>query len=168
MVLDARAGVYVCRYRIERNTGESRPGRSLGRYRLLELPVRIIFEVPGAGRGPSSVDMSHYEMMKRSTGTHAASARASEGSCEVNQVNRAEVLAARDALPSDGDVQLVAEAFRVLANPNRLRVLVALEGRELCVCDLREVLGISMSGTSQVLRELRRLGAVAFLSLIHI
>lgn len=106
--------------------------------------------------------MSHYEMMKRSTGTHAASARASEGSCEVNQVNRAEVLAARDALPSDGDVQLVAEAFRVLANPNRLRVLVALEGRELCVCDLREVLGISMSGTSQVLRELRRLGAVAF------
>ena len=101
-------------------------------------------------------------MMKRSTGTHAASARASEGSCEVNQVNRAEVLAARDALPSDGDVQLVAEAFRVLANPNRLRVLVALEGRELCVCDLREVLGISMSGTSQVLRELRRLGAVAF------
>lgn len=106
--------------------------------------------------------MSHYEMMKRSTGTHAASARASEGSCEVNQVNRAEVLAARDALPSDGDVQLVAEAFRVLANPNRLRVLVALEGRELCVCDLREVLGISMSGTSQVLRELRRLGAVTF------
>ena len=101
-------------------------------------------------------------MMKRSTGTHAASARASEGSCEVNQVNRAEVLAARDALPSDGDVQLVAEAFRVLANPNRLRVLVALEGRELCVCDLREVLGISMSGTSQVLRELRRLGAVTF------
>ena len=36
------------------------------------------------------------------------------------------------------------------------------QGRELCVCDLREVLGISMSGTSQVLRELRNLGAVEF------
>ena len=41
-------------------------------------------------------------------------------------------------------------------------MLIALEGRELCVCDLREVLGISMSGTSQVLKELRNLGAVTF------
>lgn len=101
-------------------------------------------------------------MVKRPAAPHATPSRASEGTCEVNQVDRAQVLAARSALPSDGDIQRVADAFRVLANPNRLRVLVALKGRELCVCDLREVLGISMSGTSQVLRELRNLGAVAF------
>ena len=86
----------------------------------------------------------------------------SEGLCEVNLVDPSVVLQAQMAQPPDQDLQRVADAFRALANPNRLRVLKALEGRELCVCDLREVLGISMSGTSQVLRELRNLGAVQF------
>ncbi len=88
--------------------------------------------------------------------------KAKAGVCEVNQVDASMVVEAQAALPPGEDLQRVADAFRVLANPNRLRVLKALEGRELCVCDLREVLGISMSGTSQVLRELRNLGAVQF------
>lgn len=89
-------------------------------------------------------------------------ARAREGVCEVDLVDPEKVERARASLPSNRDLQRAADAFRVLANPNRLRVLTALDGRELCVCDLREVLGISMSGTSQVLRELRNLGAVEF------
>ena len=87
---------------------------------------------------------------------------AREGTCEVDQVNSCKVTEAREALPSESVLRRAADAFRVLANPNRLRVLKALQGRELCVCELREVLGISMSGTSQVLRELRNLGAVEF------
>lgn len=87
---------------------------------------------------------------------------ASQGTCEVDQVDSCMVSEAREALPKETELRRTADAFRVLANPNRLRVLVALQGRELCVCDLREVLGISMSGTSQVLRELRNLGAVVF------
>ena len=82
--------------------------------------------------------------------------------CEVDLIDPKKVERARASLPSDRDLQRAADAFRVLANPNRLRVMKALQGRELCVCDLREVLGISMSGTSQVLRELRNLGAVEF------
>ena len=88
--------------------------------------------------------------------------KASEGVCEVDLVDPEKVEEARASLPSERDLRRAADAFRVLANPNRLRVLKALQGRELCVCDLREVLGISMSGTSQVLRELRNLGAVEF------
>ena len=85
-----------------------------------------------------------------------------EGVCEVDQVDCSVVSEARAALPSGADLERAADAFRVLANPNRLRALKALEGRELCVCDVREVLAISMSGASQVLRELRNLGAVEF------
>ena len=90
------------------------------------------------------------------------SPKAREGACEINQVDCSMVSEAQASLPATTELQRVADAFRVLANPNRLRVLKALQGRELCVCDLREVLGISMSGTSQVLRELRNLGAVEF------
>lgn len=100
-------------------------------------------------------------MMKRQI-TPKTSPGAREGVCEVELVDSARVAEARKALPSETELRKAADAFRVLANPNRLRVMKALEGRELCVCDLREVLGISMSGTSQVLRELRTLGAVEF------
>lgn len=90
--------------------------------------------------------------------------RAKEGMCEVDCVDEARAAAARAALPPIEVSQEVATALKVLAHPGRLRVLNALEGRELCVCDLAHVLGLSMSGTSQQLRELRRLGAVAFRS----
>jgi len=105
---------------------------------------------------------SYHEMMKHQSSSRTGAPRAHEGACEVDQVSLSSVSAARESLPRDADLRQVADAFRVLANPNRLRVLKALEGRELCVCDLREVLEISMSGTSQVLRELRNLGAVEF------
>lgn len=88
--------------------------------------------------------------------------KARQGVCEVNLVDSCKVNEARASLPTAQELRQAADAFRVLANPNRLRVMTALKGRELCVCDLREVLGISMSGTSQVLRELRNLGAVEF------
>ena len=101
-------------------------------------------------------------MKRRQNRSKPRPARAQDGVCEVDQVDRPMVADARAALPSAAEFRQAADAFRVLANPNRLRVLKALQGRELCVCDLREVLGISMSGTSQVLRELRNLGAVEF------
>ena len=82
--------------------------------------------------------------------------------CETDQFDPRMVSEARAALPPETELRRAADAFRVLANPNRLRALKAFQGRELCVCELREVLGISMSGTSQALRELRSLGAVDF------
>ena len=99
-------------------------------------------------------------MKRKAAPKHPSQAR--EGVCEVNVVDSGKVAEARASLPTEQELRRAADAFRVLANPNRLRVMTALRGRELCVCDLREVLGISMSGTSQVLRELRNLGAVEF------
>lgn len=88
--------------------------------------------------------------------------RVSEGICEVDCIDGPRSAEARAALPAEEESRAVAEALKVLAHPGRLRVLHALEGRELCVCDLAHVLGISLSGTSAQLKELRRLGAVEF------
>lgn len=88
--------------------------------------------------------------------------RAKEGVCEVDCVDGTRASAARAALPPADVSRDVAAALKVLGHPGRLRVLKALEGGELCVCDLAQVLGLSMSGMSQQLRELRRLGAVDF------
>lgn len=55
----------------------------------------------------------------------------------------------------------LAELFRLLGDPTRVRILYALlEAGELCVCDLAEVVGTSDTKVSQALRLLRGAGAV--------
>lgn len=48
--------------------------------------------------------------------------------------------------------------LRVLADPTRLRIVGFLAQRELCVCDLEDLLGISQSMTSHHIGVLRRAG----------
>ena len=57
-------------------------------------------------------------------------------------------------------LQDLAETFKVLAHPTRIRILRALAEEELCVCDLAQVLGLSVSATSHQLQSLRRLRLV--------
>ena len=49
----------------------------------------------------------------------------------------------------------VTAAFRALAEPLRLQVLVLLQERELCVCELRDRLGIAQSKLSFHLKTLK-------------
>ena len=53
-----------------------------------------------------------------------------------------------------------AEVLKVLSNPARLRILCALLPGELCVSDLKEVLGASQSYVSGQLARMRAEGLV--------
>jgi DNA-binding transcriptional ArsR family regulator len=54
-----------------------------------------------------------------------------------------------------------AATFTVCASPVRLAIMKLLEAeRELCVCDLAEILELSVPGVSQQLRKLKEAGAV--------
>ena len=75
--------------------------------------------------------------------------------CEVSCVNRSLVDQVRDGLPEETLLQGAAEIFRMLADPNRLRLLHALNRQELCVCDLTELVATSASAVSHQLRLLR-------------
>lgn len=57
-------------------------------------------------------------------------------------------------------VEQTAEQFKALADKTRLRILGLLREREVCVCDLTEVLQISQPGVSQHLRRLKQTGFV--------
>ncbi|KLU62824.1 HTH-type transcriptional repressor AseR [Peptococcaceae bacterium CEB3] len=54
----------------------------------------------------------------------------------------------------------LSEDFKVLSDKTRLRIIGLLRQRELCVCDLTEVLGISQPGVSQHMRRLNQVGFV--------
>jgi len=61
----------------------------------------------------------------------------------------------KSALMGSRTVEAVADTFRVLGDPTRVRMLDALSGGELCVCDIASLVGISESAVSHQLRLLR-------------
>ena len=70
--------------------------------------------------------------------------------------------ALRRSLPLAADVERLADVFRLLADPGRVRILAALlEAGEVCVHDLASVSRMSESSVSQALRLLRAHRVVA-------
>ena len=60
-------------------------------------------------------------------------------------------------LPSEEEFSAAAELFKAFGDPTRLRILTTLASREICVCDIAEVLGMTQSAISHQLRALRQI-----------
>jgi ArsR family transcriptional regulator len=60
----------------------------------------------------------------------------------------------------DGTATALAETFKVLGDPTRVRILDALLRSEVPVCDLAEALGVTQSAVSHQLRLLRSMRLV--------
>ena len=75
--------------------------------------------------------------------------------CDVFCINKEAVDDVRAQMLDRHLVADTAEIFKVLGDPTRVRLLYALAQRELCVCDLSAVLGMTQSAISHQLRVLR-------------
>ena len=82
--------------------------------------------------------------------------------CDVACLHPEIVRAARERLLPPDEARDLAAIFATLADPTRVRLLQALAERELCVCDLANVLGLRQSTVSHQLRLLRALRVVRF------
>jgi ArsR family transcriptional regulator len=80
--------------------------------------------------------------------------------CDDRIVHVEAVRRARAALPTGGVLAGLADVFAALGDPTRLRIVAALAGGELCVCDLAASVGQTESAVSHHLRHLRTLGLV--------
>ena len=80
--------------------------------------------------------------------------------CEVQFVDAERVGAARRGMKPARAVALLAETFKLLGDPTRIRIVQALALEELCVCDLANLLGVSSSVASHSLRSLRQMNLV--------
>jgi ArsR family transcriptional regulator, lead/cadmium/zinc/bismuth-responsive transcriptional repressor len=95
-------------------------------------------------------------MSKRSYDERAAE----PGACDVFFADPQKVARVRAGLMAAPEVGALAETFRVLGDPTRVRILDALAAAELCVCDLATLLGLSESAVSHQLRLLRTMRIV--------
>ena len=83
------------------------------------------------------------------------------GECGVRCVDPERVAATRRALVRVGEVEALAEVFKLLGDPKRARILFALlEAGELCVCDLAATVDMTETSVSQAMRLLRTGGIV--------
>jgi ArsR family transcriptional regulator len=84
-----------------------------------------------------------------------AGVAAADANCEAPHLDAGRSAERRARMMPARTVQVLAETFRVLGDPTRVRILDALSTGELCVCDIATMVGISESAVSHQLRLLR-------------
>ena len=77
-------------------------------------------------------------------------------------VDRERVLRVARGMPDEGNLARLAETFKILSHPIRLKIIHALSDAELCVCDLATLLGSTESAGSHQLRLLRGMRLVKY------
>ena len=82
--------------------------------------------------------------------------------CEVEFIDERKVKRVQRAMKQDRAVTALAETFKLLGDPTRVKIAFALSREELCVCDLSNLLGVSQSAVSHSLRALRQMRLVHF------
>ncbi len=84
--------------------------------------------------------------------------------CERETIHQESVDAVQKALSEQGKTleSDLATFFKLFGDQTRIRLLRALLVRELCVCDLASVLGVTKSAVSHHLKALRCMNIVRF------
>lgn len=75
--------------------------------------------------------------------------------CQLYYVDEKRVARARSRMLNSGTIVALAEIFKVLSDPTRVRILDILAEEELCVCDIAAVVSTTQSAISHQLRILR-------------
>lgn len=82
--------------------------------------------------------------------------------CEIKYADEKRVKKIQKEMIRDEVALDLAEAFKVLSDPTRVKIIFALSKAELCVCDLSALLSMQDSAVSHHLRLLRALKLVKY------
>jgi DNA-binding transcriptional ArsR family regulator len=82
--------------------------------------------------------------------------------CEDDYIDEDRVRDAQAHLVDGLAATRVAQLFKALSDPSRVRIISALSHAELCVHDLAATLGMSQSAVSHQLRSLREMRLVRY------
>ncbi len=80
--------------------------------------------------------------------------------CERRIIHEDRLEVARQHLLDYTELDSMSDLFKAMADPGRLKILLALAGQEMCVCDLAALLGVSESAASHQIRILRTMNLV--------
>lgn len=75
--------------------------------------------------------------------------------CDCNVIHGEVVENVKNNMLSDEDFAQISNYFKALGDNTRIRIIWALYNSEMCVCDLSNLLSMSISSISHQLRELK-------------
>lgn len=75
--------------------------------------------------------------------------------CSSNFIHESVVKKVKENMIEDSVIEKLANFFKVLGDPTRVKILHALSIDELCVCDISNLLDMTQSAISHQLRILR-------------
>ena len=82
--------------------------------------------------------------------------------CADTVVHDAVLADVRASIPPDEHLYALADLYKVFGDSTRIRILYALFEAELCVCDIAELLSMSVSAISHQLRVLKQAKLVRY------
>ncbi len=81
--------------------------------------------------------------------------------CHCRHIHDDRITKAQKAALQEQKIEGMARLFKTIGDPTRLKIILALEQGEMCVCDLAAFLGISESAVSHQLRTLKQMQFVS-------
>ncbi len=82
--------------------------------------------------------------------------------CDVDHTDLRSVREVKSKMIEDSIFLKISEDFKIFSDTTRLKILYALSQKELCVCDIAEVLEMTHSAVSHQLRLMRNNNLVKF------
>ena len=82
--------------------------------------------------------------------------------CEDHTVHTDIAEAVRREMPSEDELFDLAELFKIFGDSTRVKILYLLFESEMCVCDIAELTGVTVSAVSHQLRVLKSAKLVKF------
>ncbi|MCL2497413.1 MAG: metalloregulator ArsR/SmtB family transcription factor [Symbiobacteriaceae bacterium] len=82
--------------------------------------------------------------------------------CDVESIHEEVILRVRAVMPDQDEFQDLANLYKMLSSPTRVKILWALHQNEMCVCDLAVLLNMTKSAISHQLKSLRLSNLVKF------
>lgn len=82
--------------------------------------------------------------------------------CEEHELHRDRIEAGRKNMPPECELYDLSDFFKVLGDSTRMKILFAIDGGALCVCDIAELVGMTKSAVSHQLKILRSADLVTY------
>ncbi len=82
--------------------------------------------------------------------------------CEYMHAHPETIEKIKAKMPDDDELIDLAELFKVFGDSTRIKILSALSGGELCVCDISTAVGMTSSAVSHQLKILKNAELVSF------
>lgn len=85
-----------------------------------------------------------------------------EISCDCDVIHADVVDEVRQRMPNEADLYDLSDFFKIFGDSTRVKIIWALDEKELCVCDIAVLLNMTKSAISHQLKTLKQANLVKF------